>query len=257
MKKLKQIFKKNVVILFTLLLTCSFIFSSFAFAEPEKFDLKILTPKAENGDAEAQFRLFIYYYEKSDNENSFYWLQKAAENKHAKAEYFLGLSYFEQKDYENAVLWLQKAAEQNNADAQFFLAFCYSKGFGVKENLLKAINWYNKSAKQGNEEAKIKVVELESKLGVWSKSKRWGATKLKNAGNWCDKKVEAAEKWSKSDAGRATFDCIGKALAAYGQSKGYGNNQSSTTPSYQKTEYVKPHERGGKQIDGYYRKPGN
>ncbi|MEI7534377.1 MAG: tetratricopeptide repeat-containing serine protease family protein [Verrucomicrobiae bacterium] len=83
---------------------------------------EVIKTKAENGDADAQLNLGLYY----------------AHDKGGA------------KDMTEAVKWYRKAAEQNNAKAQFELGFCYSDGQGVKKSPDEAVKWYRKSALQGN-----------------------------------------------------------------------------------------------------------
>ena len=53
-------------------------------------------------------------------------------------------------DYVKANEWFQKAAEQGNADAQCNLGVMYAEGQGVEVDNAKANEWYQKSAEQGN-----------------------------------------------------------------------------------------------------------
>lgn len=92
--------------------------------------------------------------------------------------YEKGETYYEEKNYEEAVKWYKKAAEQGNADAQYKLGYCYAhggyeiplemqdslgynyeKGLGVDQDFDKAIEWYRKSAEQGNAEAQYSLAD--------------------------------------------------------------------------------------------------
>jgi len=48
-----------------------------------------------------------------------------------------------------AVQWYRKSAEQGDAEAQFNLGVMYDKGRGVPQDDAKAVKWYRRSAKQG------------------------------------------------------------------------------------------------------------
>lgn len=51
-----------------------------------------------------------------------------------------------------------KRAERGEAEAQFYLGLFYEKGYGVGKNLELAVDWYRKSAEQGN---KLAVAALK------------------------------------------------------------------------------------------------
>ena len=82
-------------------------------------------PKAEKGDASAQFNLGRCYF------------------------YGQGVA----KDEVEAVKWYRKAADQGNARAQSNLGFCYAKGTGIAKDEVEAVKWYRKAADQGNARA--------------------------------------------------------------------------------------------------------
>ena len=63
-----------------------------------------------------------------------------------------------------AVKWYRKAAEQNYAAAQYNLAICYERGDGVAKDWAEAYKWLLLAARQGDEDAKKNMTELESKL---------------------------------------------------------------------------------------------
>ena len=54
-----------------------------------------------------------------------------------------------------------EAAEQGDADAQFLLGACYLSGKGVVKDGVKAIEWYEKAAKQGHAVAQESLDILE------------------------------------------------------------------------------------------------
>ena len=60
--------------------------------------------------------------------------------------------YGVKKSYSEALNWYRKSAEQGNASAQNNLGEMYRYGRGVKESSSEALNWYRKSAEQGNSE---------------------------------------------------------------------------------------------------------
>jgi TPR repeat protein len=82
-------------------------------------------------------------------------LRTKAENGDADAQYKLGRRYKEHanQDYVDAATWYLKAAEQGNADAQLDLGLLYEHGLGVSQNDIQAYMWYRRAAKQGNPNA--------------------------------------------------------------------------------------------------------
>ena len=52
------------------------------------------------------------------------------------------------------------AAERGDADAQYNLGLCYAKGNGVKADMVEAVNWYRKAARQGHQDAKKALNDL-------------------------------------------------------------------------------------------------
>ncbi len=86
-----------------------------------------LSSRAEQGDAEAQFRLGHNYQNGigGQQQNIFkarLWYTKAAENGHSEAQYIIGLNYekgrFVSKDLDVALDWYSKSAEQGYAPAR-------------------------------------------------------------------------------------------------------------------------------------------
>ena len=84
-------------------------------------------------------------------------LIKLAEQGNADAQYELFVRYFYgeglPKDYAKALMWIQKAAEQGLINAQLDIAQCYEKGIGVEQDFHFAFYWLEKAAIQGNPNA--------------------------------------------------------------------------------------------------------
>ena len=68
-----------------------------------------------------------------------------------------GLGYYEKKDFKKAVEWYRKSAEQGNAKAQHNLGVCYNNGEGVEQDKEEAVKWYRKAAEQGNADAQLNL----------------------------------------------------------------------------------------------------
>lgn len=122
---------------------------------------------AEQGDAEAQYNLGLFYYKGNGVAQNYAeavkWWEKAAKQEYAKAQWSLGDCYFLGKgvtqNYTQAIYWQQKAAEQGDANAQCNLGFCYAYGKGVAQDYTEAVKWYRKAAEQGYNKA-IEALQL-------------------------------------------------------------------------------------------------
>ena len=151
-------------------------------------DMKRWQPKAEAGDAEAQFQLGQMYALghgfKQNFNSALEWYEKAAAQGNAKARTALGLLYYYgagvEQNIDKAGEWFEKAAAQDNAIAQRTLGFIaylakdyaqakqwneqaaaqgyapamsnignlYTAGEGVTQDFTEARRWYEKGAKQ-------------------------------------------------------------------------------------------------------------
>jgi Sel1 repeat len=121
--------------------------------------------RAEQGDAESQFRLgSIYFYGRGvsrDDAEAVDWYRKSAEHGYARGEYGLSNMYREgrgvSQDYAEASRWCRKAAEQGYAKAQAALGFMYYSGKGAPQDYSEAVRWYRKAADQGEGNAQYSL----------------------------------------------------------------------------------------------------
>jgi TPR repeat protein len=95
-------------LLLFLILACGLCSPSFADTPPAK-GIDAIRAKADQGNAEAQLKLGIMYYQGE------------------------GVS----PDHAEAAKWLRKAADQGNAEAQLKLGFLYHEGDGVPTNAMQ------------------------------------------------------------------------------------------------------------------------
>lgn len=101
------------------------------------------------GGYEGMMRLGSYVYGEK-KEAAIALLEKAAEKGNIIAFARLGDIYYNDENYDKAVPWLQKAAEQQDLNAMTQLGICYYWGLGIKKDTLKAINYLQKAADEGN-----------------------------------------------------------------------------------------------------------
>ena len=122
---------------------------------------ELLSKAAEAGDAEAEARIGVLFYEglgrPSDMRLAEEWFRKSADKGSAAAKYRLGLLY---SDGRKGAPWdltiahgFLLAASETNADAALKLASFYWKGIGVAEDRVQARGLYQRAAKLGSYEA--------------------------------------------------------------------------------------------------------
>ncbi|MDY0151011.1 MAG: tetratricopeptide repeat protein [Candidatus Cloacimonas sp.] len=91
-------------------------------------------------------------------------LFRDGENGHTESQNQLGDAYFDgnglKQDNIKAFEWYLRAAEHGHALAQYNVAYAYANGLGTQKNMEKAIEWYGKSAAQGVALAKYILAKL-------------------------------------------------------------------------------------------------
>ncbi|KAK3812423.1 MAG: HCP-like protein [Linnemannia gamsii] len=142
----------------------------------ESYSRELFTKAAGFGYAPSQFKLgHCYEYGALtcpvDPRRSIAWYTRAAEQGDAESE--LGLSgwyltgaegVLKQSDTE-AYLWARKAADKGLARAEYAVGYYSEVGIGVKQDLEESRRWYLRSAAQGNNRAKKRLVDMK-KLGA-------------------------------------------------------------------------------------------
>jgi TPR repeat protein len=89
-------------------------------------------------------------------------------------------------DYLKALDWFMKSAEKNCAEAEFRIAELYYKGQGVEEDHRKSIEWCLRAARKG-------YIDALNKMG-WSYLEGWGVkTDKKRAIYWFTKAADQGD----------------------------------------------------------------
>jgi TPR repeat protein len=121
-----------------------------------------LHQRAEQGEADAQFRLGVMYADgrgvPQNDAEAVRWFRLAAEQGNVGAQAALGRAYefgrgVPQNDAE-AVRWHRLAAEQGHVGAQFGLGTMYFIGRGASQDYVEAYKWLNLAAAADNANAR-------------------------------------------------------------------------------------------------------
>ncbi|MDD4591752.1 MAG: tetratricopeptide repeat protein [Parabacteroides sp.] len=179
-----KIYIISIIIVLFLSISCSVDHSGYQLTKDE---LQKLESKAEHGDAEACWCLYIYYEE--DKEKSIYWLRKGAKYGERRSQYLLGsllLQEQSEKEIIEGLELLKKAAEQGDDTAQERLGEYYKDGKYISANLKKSEYWYRKSANQGSLTAMVKLSDIltanrEDRVSL-KEAYKWAAIALLRAG---------------------------------------------------------------------------
>jgi hypothetical protein len=116
--------------------------------------LRLWYPLAEQGDADAQFRLGVMYESGQgvlrNEAEAINWYRKAAEQDDAVAQFNLGVMYAKgvSPNHAEAALWYRCAADHGLAGAQFNLGMMYVDGHGVTQDYVLAHMWLDLAASQ-------------------------------------------------------------------------------------------------------------
>ena len=143
-------------------------FSACAQNEPSPDDvITALITKADQGDAEAQYKLGLIYRNgqgvPQDYKEVVRWLRLAAEQGLDEAQSELGVRYGNgqgvPQDNKEAARWYGLAADQGYALGQYNLGLMYAKGRGVPQDYIQAYMWYNLAASNSRGDLRLLAVK--------------------------------------------------------------------------------------------------
>lgn len=128
-----------------------------------------LMRKAAEGNVEAAWPLLAERYEqglgvKRNDQEAAAWYRKAAENGERAAQFNLGEMFMRgrgvQKSEEEAAQWFSKAAQLDHPGAEYQLGMMYIRGRGgIPKDEGVGLQWLEKAAAQGHDEAKKEVAK--------------------------------------------------------------------------------------------------
>ena len=136
--------------------------------------VQMLTPLANSGNALAQYRLGMLYYNGQgvgeDEKLAIYWWKKAATQGNVESMFQLGSAFlfgsqtakFVPDPDREAAMWYFQAASAGHAEAQYHLGLLFLAGKGVIESRQEAARWMQKAATQGHPEAKKALGSIET-----------------------------------------------------------------------------------------------
>ena len=131
--------------------------------------------RAQQGDAESQFMLGVYYENGSGVKQNYTEAEtlyrQASKQGHAGAMRQLGTmyeyGYGVKKDIEYAVTWYQQAAKKGDAHAQIKFGLMLMNGHGVIKDEAMAVRWYQMAAEKGHSTAQRELAAAyHGALGV-------------------------------------------------------------------------------------------
>ena len=152
-------------------------------------ELEAVRKLAEEGEADAQYKLAMFYQADKKYGAAVEWFQRSADSGYIPsqlalaqcyelgqgvaqdatrarkmyqkaadlgsydAQFLLGHFYEKNMKSKEAAKWYSKAALQGLAKAQFALGLCHYRGSGVKQDFTEAAKWFNAAARQNNADA--------------------------------------------------------------------------------------------------------
>lgn len=121
--------------------------------ESKETDIAALRATAEQGDAEAQYRLGDAYDSgrgtKANRAEALKWYLKSAEQGNVKAQ-FMVANIYDAKDKAEALKWYRKAAENGDSSAQLNIGVRYAIGKDAPKDIAEGAKWLYKAGEQGH-----------------------------------------------------------------------------------------------------------
>lgn len=123
---------------------------------------KLYAEAAEQGDAEAQYKVGAHIYADCTNKaEAAMWLRRAADQGETNAPFLLGQMYKfgtgVVKDQFESAKWYKQAADVGDVNAQNMMGYIYRSGDGVPQDDVESANWYRKAAEQGEVHAQYQM----------------------------------------------------------------------------------------------------
>ncbi len=168
-----ELLKKNIQLVFLIVIIATFAMAGCTRAETRNPNhLPVFAeslPLAEAGDAAAQYRVGVIYFDgledvPVDRDLGLKWMHRSAGGGFAEAQFQLGRIYetgeYVALDLAKAYSYYQGAAKQNHPEGALALGILYLTGRGVAADDLKARDWFEIAAEAGNPHAVFNLAIL-------------------------------------------------------------------------------------------------
>ena len=103
-------------------------------------------------------------FDNADYSTAYELFKPRAEAGDDEAQNYLGVHYFlglgVKRDLHKALQWYEKAAIQGNPEAQFNYGLMFHNAYGTEHNMTNAFKWYYASYRQGNRNAELYMNSL-------------------------------------------------------------------------------------------------
>jgi len=117
-------------------------------------------------------------------------LVQAAYNGIAKAQVYLGIHFAKNNDHNNSAKYFSLASDQQDPVGMYHYAVCLENGWGVEKDMVKAGMLYKRAAEMGDVSAMFNTaVYYENGLGGFSKSRRLAMDWYDKAANGGDEEA--------------------------------------------------------------------
>ncbi len=132
-----------------------------------------MRPKAEAGDAEAQYVLGLIYEGgigvEASPKDAYTWYEKAMNQGHAAATTAIGDLFFDgapgvDPDPSMAAFWYLKAAEMGDGMAQAKMGYAYAIGLAVQQDTALAYYWLMRSVRVGTDSAQVLLERVQKAM---------------------------------------------------------------------------------------------
>jgi hypothetical protein len=149
-----------------------FVFNGNEYTSEDSLEEAKLKHMAGKGNPEFIYNLAAYYWDKGEYNPASVWAEKGDQLGHAGCSRLLGAYWlFYTNTPGMAFTYLSKAAKADDDIAQYFLGLMYEEDLVNCEpkskykisNKKNAIDWYKKSASNGNQQAKEKLSSMGEK----------------------------------------------------------------------------------------------
>lgn len=129
--------------------------------------LRHLASSANQGDAEAQFKLANLLMGRFKTEKALHYFNKASDQNHLEAHLVLGSMYERgnqvQQDMNLVIKYYKKASDLGHLESHMKLGWIYWQGIGVPKDPKAAIEYFKKAAEKNDPKAQCKLGQIYEK----------------------------------------------------------------------------------------------